>query len=269
MAITTRDGMIAAIAAGQRISYYKASQTAEAAGTWHSLLKAAGFPAPAAASPTAYGGGGDIPTNTLLGSMNHTDPGGANKLYLMGWSHAGATAGRMILYDRVWCCSGFTTNGANPTTLTTVGEANITRPANWLGLEIWLEVYGAPGATGSTWTVAYVDAADANQTAVYTHPANAESVGQMMPCVMTVNTGVKSIASFTHTVASGTAGDIGVTVLRRIAEFPNTLINAGDSLDAFFLGMPEILTDASLNLMVLCSATNTGIAQGTIILGEG
>lgn len=270
MSIITRDNLIAALSSAQRIAYYKASQTAEGAGTFHSLLKAAGYPAPATSSPPAYtAGSGYIPDNTLLGSMVQTNPGGANKLYVLGWSHAGATVGRVILYDRVWHCSGLTTNGSNPTTLNVTTPGNITRPADWLGLEIWLEVYSAPGATGSVWTVAYTDAAANPQTASYTHPANAESVGQIMPMTMTVNTGVKSITSFTQTVASGTAGDIGITVLRRLAEFPNTLANCGDSLDPFFLGMPEVLTGACLNLMVQCSATNTGLMTGQIVLGQG
>jgi hypothetical protein len=269
MAISTRDGLIAALATAQRISYYKASQTSEGAGTWHSLLKAAGWPAPATSSPPAYTiGSGYIPDNTLLGSLVQNDAtAGTN--YLLGWNHTGATLGRMILYDRVWHCSGLTTNGGNPTTLTVTTPGNINRPADWLGLEIWLEVYTAPGATASVWTVTYVDAADSTRTATYAHPANAESVGQMMPMTMTVNTGVKSITSFTQTIASAAAGDIGITVLRRIAEFPNTIVNTGDSLDAYFLGLPPILTDACLCLMVMCSATNTGVMTGTILVGQG
>jgi hypothetical protein len=270
VAIDTRDKLIAALATAQRISFFKASQTAEGAGLWHSLLKAAGYPAPATASPPAYTvGSGYIPVNSLLGSLNHLNASGGNGNYVLGWNAAGSTLGRLILYDRVWHCSGFTTNGSNPTTLSVTTPGNINRPSNWLGLEIFLEVYVAPGATGSVWTINYVDAADANQVATYAHPANAESVGQMMPMNMTVNTGVKSITSFTQTIASAAAGDIGCTVLCRICEFPITIINVGDTLDAYFLGLAPVVASACLNLMVLCSTTNTGVNSGQIIIGQG
>jgi hypothetical protein len=270
VAITTRDGLITALATAQRIPYYKASATAEGAGTFHSHFLLTGYPAAGATPPAYTAGSGYIPDNTTLGGLKQNDPTGGNTSYLLAWNHAGATAGRMILYDRVWHCSGLTTNGTNPTTLNVTTPGNISRPSNWLGLEIWLEVYSAPGATGSTWTVTYVDGADANKTAIYTHPANAESAGQMMPTLMAdFATGVKSITSLTTTVASGTAGSIGITVMKRIAEFPNTLVNVGDTLDYAFLGMPQIPTDACLALMTMCSATNTGIASGLVVIGEG
>lgn len=270
MAITTRDGLITALATAQRISYYKASATSEAVPSFHSHFLLTGYPGAAATPPAYNAGSGYIPTNTTLGGLGQTNAGGANTNYLLAWGHGGATAGRMILYDRVWHCSGLTTANANPTTLNITTPGNIDRPSNWLGLEIWLEVYGAPGATGSAWTVTYVDGAGANKTALYTHPANAETVGQMMPTLMAdYATGVKSITSFTHTVSSGTAGSIGITVMKRIAEFPNTLVNTGDTLDYAFLGMSQIPASACLALMTVCSTTNTGIITGSVVIGQG
>lgn len=271
MAITTRDKLIAALAAGIKQDFFKASQTSEGAGTWHSLWKAAGWPA-AASTPPAYNvGSGYVPTKATTGAMPFSNPGAGILTYLVQMMMAGATIGKLILYDRLWQCSGLTTNGTNPTTLTVTTPGSLTRPdALGAGVEIWGEVYSAPGATGSTWTVAYVDQADAAKSATYTHPANAESAGQIFPFLLDgTTTGVKSVTSFTHTVASGTAGDIGITLLRRIAEIPLQIANVGDIFDAFFLGMPRIYDDACLATMVMCSATNTGIIQGSMILGQG
>ena len=158
MAIDTRDKLIAALAAGQVIDFYRLSLTAEAVPSFHSLWKGTGNPA-AGANPPAYtAGSGYIPTRTTLGGLQQLDAvSGDNKLLQMSMSCS--TAGKLILYDRVWACSGLTTAGTNPTTLNVTTPGNITRPADWLGLQIWGEVYTAPGATGSVWTVAYVDSA--------------------------------------------------------------------------------------------------------------
>ena len=269
MAIDTRDKLIAALAAGQVIDFYRLSLTAEAVPSFHSLWKGTGNPA-AGANPPAYtAGSGYIPTRTTLGGLQQLDAvSGDNKLLQMSMSCS--TAGKLILYDRVWACSGLTTAGTNPTTLNVTTPGNITRPADWLGLQIWGEVYTAPGATGSVWTVAYVDSADGAQTAPYTHPANAETAGQMFRFVQaSPELGVKSITSLTTTVSSGTAGNIGITVLKKLAEFPCTLINTGDSLDAFFLGMPTIPADACVAAMVVDSTTNTGIWSGSLVIGSG
>lgn len=55
-------------------------------------------------------------------------------------------------------------------------------PANGADVEPWLEVYTAPGATAATWKLTGFDAnGNTGHNWTYAHPANAESVGQMMP----------------------------------------------------------------------------------------
>ena len=271
MSITTRDLLIAALAAGKKWDFFKASQTSEGAGTFHSLWKAAGYPAAGATATVYTNGSGYVPTDATLGAIAFTNPSAPALSYLLQLVMAGTIVGKLIFYDRLWACSGFTTNGANPTTLNVTTPGALTRPdALGNGAEIWGEVYTAPGATGSAWSVQYVDQADGAQNATYTHPANAESVGQMFPFLLAASTtGVKQITSFTHTVASLGAGDIGVNVLRRIAEIPLMIANIGDIYDAFFLGMPQIYDDACIGAMVMCSATTTGIIQGSGRIGQG
>ena len=271
MAVDTRDKLIAALSGGQKLDFYKAKVTSEGAGTWHSLWKAAGWPA-AGGTATAYNvGSGYVPTSVTRGAMAYTNPTAPALMYLLQMVASGATIGKLILCDRLWACSGFVTNGANPTTTNITTPGSLTRPdALGAGVEIWGEVYAAPGATGSAWSVAYVDQADGAQTATYTHPANAETVGQMFPFLLAgTTTGVKQVTSFTQTVSSGTAGNIGITLLRRIAEVPLMIANVGDIYDAFFLGMPQIYDDSCLFFMVMCSATNTGIIQGSLRIGSG
>jgi hypothetical protein len=271
MAIDTRDKLIASLAAASRKDFYKPSATTEGAGTWHSLWMLAGYP-PAASTPPAYNiGSGYVPTSVTTGALPFTNPSAGTLTYLDQMMMAGSVIGKLIIYDRLWQCSGLTTNNANPTTLSITTPGSLTRPdALGAGVEIWGEVYSAPGATGSAWSVVYVDQADADQTATYTHPANAETAGQMFPFLLFgTTTGVKQVKSFTHTVATGTAGSIGITLLRRIAEIPLMIANVGDIFDAFFLGMPRIYDDTCLAAMIMCSTTTSGIVQGSVLLGQG
>ncbi len=269
--ITTEDGLIAALVAGERFNFHKASQTAEGAGTWHSLWKAAGFPAAGASPPAFSAGSGYIPTRSTQGAFPFSNP--TNNAYLGKLAAQGATVGTLIIYDRLWACSGFSTASVAAQNVTTPGSLTAGRdPNTGDDVEPWLEVYTAPGATGATWTLTGVDSAgNTGVTWTYTHPANAESVGQMMPFVLggtAVNRGIQQVTSLTCSVSSGTAGDIGITLVRRLAEVPLTLANVGTVLDAIALGLPEVFDDACLAMMIMASTTNTGVLNGTLQLAK-
>lgn len=271
MAISTLDGIIAGMLPPQGL--FKTSQTAEGAGMWHSLWKATALPTAGANPPAASAGSGYTPTNSTAGAIPFTNPVSGNT-YLARASIAGATVGTLIIYDRLWACSGFNTTLLTAQTITTPGTIP-SRDANGAalgdGVELWLEVYTAPGATGATWTVSYTNQdGTSGRTATYTHPANAESVGQMMPMVLAAgDRGVRAVASLTCSASSGTAGDVGITLLRRVAEIPILLANVSTTLDPIALGFPRIYDGSCLALMVQCSATNTGQMLGSVVLSQG
>lgn len=270
MAITTEDGLIAALAAGERFAIHKASLTAEGAGTWTSLWKVAGYPA-AGANPPAYtAGSGYTPTRTTTGAIPFANP--TNDAYLGKLAVSGPTIGMLTIYDRLWACSGLLTNTTSTQTVTTPGSLPSGRdPLSGDDVEPWIEVYSAPGATGATWTLTGVD--DDGNTGVtwtYTHPANAESVGQMMPLLGGTATkrGCRQVTSFACSVSSGTAGDVGITLLRRLAEIPISAANVGTVLDAIALGLPYVYDDACLAMMVQCSTTSTGALFGSVVIAK-
>lgn len=270
MPITTQDGLLAAIAAGERKNLNKASATTEGAGTWFSLWKIAGNP-PAGANPPAYtAGSGYSPTDATTGAIPFTNP--TNDAYLARLSMSGATLGTVILYDRLWACSSFLTNTTSTQTVTTPGSLPSGRdPNTGLDVEPWIEVYTAPGATGATWTMTGTDAdGNTGRTWTYAHPANAETAGQMAP--MQIGTasklGCRAVASLACSISSGTAGDVGVTLLRRLAEIPINVINVGQVLDAYALGLPDVYDDAAIAMMVQCTATNTGQLLGLLTIAK-
>lgn len=262
-------------AANNRMDVRKQSATSEGAGTWHSLWKQGDWPIAGANPPLNTAGSGYQMTDAVAGAWPFTNAGAGFKKKVIQAAMSGGTAGTLILYDRLWACSGFVTNSVSAQNITTPGSIPA-RDANGAalgdGVEMWLEVYAAPGATGATWTIAYVDQSGNNANATYTHPANAESVGQMMPVVLAVgDTGVRGLqatGAFTCSVSSGAAGDIGVTLMRRLVEVPLSISNVTAVLDAFDLAEPRVWDDSCLAMMVRCTATNTGLIQGNFIVAD-
>ncbi len=129
----------------------KGSQTSEGAGTIHSLWKAGGFPS-TGANPPVFSSSGYVPTKATAGAFPFTNPASGNSYFGHLWCW-GATAGMLLFYDRVWACSGFSTTSTSLQTIANQSDAG--RYSTFEGIELWLEVYTAPGATGATWTITY------------------------------------------------------------------------------------------------------------------
>lgn len=275
MAIDTMDALVASLP-GQWRSIFKASQTAEGAGTWHSLWKAAGQPAAGANPPLLSAGSGYTPTDATTGAFAFNNPTGGQLSYLGRMLAAGATVGTLILYDRLWACSGLGTVVTTAQNITTPGNLPTGRdPNTGADVEPWLEVYTAPGATTANWDLTGTDGAgNTNRNWRYVHPANAETVGQMMPMLPGGTTpaavmGCRQATSFICSASSGTAGNVGITLLRRLVEVPIVLANVAQLQDAFALGKPQIFDDACIAMMVLCTTTNTGVIQGSLNIAQG
>jgi hypothetical protein len=271
MALTTID----LIAAGlqPQVPILKASATSEGAGTFHSLWKVAGNPG-AGANPPAFGSGSGYQcTNATAGAIPYVNAASGETIEA-ALQAAGSTAGCLFLYDRLWTCSGFGTVVTSAQNVVTPGTIPA-RDANGLalgdGVEIWGEVYTAPGATGATWTVSYTDqAGNAGASATYAHPANAETAGQLFPFLFAAgDVGVRAVASLTCSVSSGTAGDIGITLMRRMGMIPFTAANVGGILDLIAGGSPPLYDGSCLALMMMCSATNTGLIIGQMSYSQG
>jgi hypothetical protein len=244
--------------------FMRASMTAEGAGTFQSLWKGTGNPGPGANPPLFSAGSGYVPDDTTNGAF----PFPNNLQTSLGRIFvSGATTGAFTLYDRVWACSGFNTNITSAQNIVTPNLPG-RQGGNYAGLEAWLEVYTAPGATGANWTIGYLDQDGNATTMVYAHPANAETVGQMMPLPLAAgDTGVRVPTSFTCSVASGTPGDIGITLMRRIVEIPIEI--KGNVLDMFGVALPPVPDDACIAPMVFCSTTSTGLIWGSFSLTQG
>lgn len=254
MALTTLDGLIAADR--KNYSFQKASQSAKAANTYSSLWKTAGIPAPGNTPPT---GVGEAPTKATMGAFPIIEIGGGTSIYLGRFACSGATAGTLVLYDRLVHTSGL--SGVDILEQV-VDSAALTRHTSGVGVEAFLETYTATGATARDITVKYTnDDGTPGQTVTFAHQITA-TIAQMqaIPGIK----GCRKIESVQFSGSTGTAGDFGITLAKRIAEIPiNT--TTGTVLGPFTLGLPLIAANACLALMVLASTTNTGIINGASI----
>ena len=262
MAITSLDQLLAA--SNQLKSFGKVSMTAKAAGTFQSLWTAAGLPA-AGANPASLAM--VIPTSATAGALPFVNPA-TGLSYISKISSSQQTIGTLILYDRIAHSSGL--NGTL-TTAQAVNGAALTRHTTGEDVELFLEVYTATGATASSVTISYTNSAG---VAGRTTPAVAMQVtpvaGQMLPIpLQSGDTGIRSVQSVTLSSSTATAGNFGITLVKRIAEIPITVAGTGVVLDPFALGFPQIAKDACLSFMVVTSTTTTGFITGTINIAQG
>jgi hypothetical protein len=260
------DTIAAALPAG-RLVYMKPTVASEGAGTMRSLWAVSGGNPIAGVTPPAFSAGsGYIPTRATDGALGQGNPaGGANK-YMAKAGLSSTATGILVFYDRLWACSGFGTVSTSLQSITTPGSLTAGRdPFSGADVEMWFEVYTAPGATGADWTVTYTDQdGNTGATGVYTHPANAEAVGQMVKVPLADgDSGVRIPASFQASASSGAAGSIGITLLREIARIP-MFANQAFPLNWHDLGLPEVYDDACIAAYVQCSASTTGVIFGDV-----
>ena len=264
MAITTMDGLVSAIAGRPIIPIQKASATAKAAGSFHSLWATAGFPAAGAAAGSVNGA---VCTKSTTGALQFADAGGGETLYIGQLGMQGAIVGTILIYDRLWHNSALS---GTVTTAQTFTMPSLTRHTDGVGVECFAEWYTATGSTAVTATLSYTnttDTAGRSGTAAF---IATPVVGQMIPFQLAAgDLGIKSIQSVTLSATTGTAGNFGLTLMKRKASIPITTANIGMVLDAIALGMPPLEANACVAFMVQTSTTNTGYMNGTTCIIAG
>lgn len=269
MAIDTYDKLVAALPTAQTFSFNKASIATQAAGTSTSLWLATGSPG-AGSNPTTWA----TPTDATTGSWTFTNPGGGLLSYLSSFGVTGANVGLITLYDRLGHMGGL--SGTVTTAQTVTGSIPASRGAavNGSDVEWFVEVYTAIGTTATTIRASYTRGSD--DTAGRTTPTIAfggASPANQPSRIYKINPiageTIKSIQTVTVLATTGTAGNFGVTVAKRLAVFPMMQVNVGGVLDFAGTGLPRIYDDACFWLVSLNSTTSTGAMQGTWNLVQG
>jgi hypothetical protein len=264
MAITSENGLIAALASGQLFSsYYQSASTTS--GRITSLWSVGGQPGGGGTPPA---GSGAVPTSATAGAIPFVNPSGANTLYLARLTASSSVANFLRIYDRLVHTSGLS---ANITTAQTVNTVAITRTYS-TPVSAWVEFYGAAGssATGGA-TVSYTNQAGATGRGGTAQIAASAAFANVFPIVLqSGDTGVQSVQSITLTAATGAAGNFGITLMANLASvgIPGPGL-ALPPLNYAALALPVIQPNACLATVVIPSSGSTGNIWAEMTLAQG
>jgi len=268
VAITTRDGLIAAMAAGTVGAFSKSSITT-VAGRPFSLFRVSGNPA-GSGTPSTSGAALD---RTTTGALKI--PAAANTTYLAQFAVAESSINICMLYDRLVETGGL--SGTVTTAQTVNSTALPARATGGDGVELWLEVYTALGATPSaTVTASYTNQAGTSgrtATLVGGIPASLAANSTLQFTLAAGDTGVRSVQSVTFGTSTGTAGSFGVTLRRPVGAI-GTPGGSSSSANGFNLGYVEcglaVVPDAAcLEVLIVPAATSSGTANGLVKTIQG
>lgn len=266
MAITTLDSLAAAMAGGQDIAFLVPSYTT-AAGRFTSVARVAVSSWGQIAIPAAASAGGAIPVAGNAGFPNVANAGSGLTNYASKLALVSAQPGTFILFDRLYGVSGF--SGIVTTAQAITSPPTLTRAGT--GVEIWLESYTAIGATAANVTVQYTDPINgAGRNTVSEAITASFPAGAMQPLRLQAgDTGVSSIQGVTLSGTTGTAGNFGIVLMRRLAMVSVSAGNVGTVADFAQLGLPALPASVALNLVNLGSTTSTGVITGDLVVAAG
>jgi hypothetical protein len=277
MAIDSLDKLVNGLGnKSQRLVIDKASIGNAIAGGFFSLWRATGQPAQ-----------GDIPTTSaicnsnLLGSFSWSNPDPGEFTY-MGYVNlvSSLSAQNPEFHDRVAHMGGLLLDTTTPQSvgnfnLETLGvHSDRIGASDYSELQWWLEAYLQGGATASNAVinVTYND----NSTGDLLPQAVGGTLrpGRMLPlnALVPASEGgkyIKGINSVQLSASTGVAGNFGFTVTRPRASCPLNVANKSESFDWVQLGFSLIPNDACLMIIMLASATTTGLLRGGAKLPQG
>lgn len=227
---------------GQCFSYDKTNNpTTVIAGTYSSWLST-GFPGPGVAPSTAV-----VPTSATAGALaKFTNPGAGGVLHLHDVSCLSLTPPATVeLWDRLSHMGGLS---GTVTTSQTVNTAAIDRgDLNGIGVVGWVEVYTTLGGTARTLTVTYTNTAGTgSRTGTAAIPISMQATAMVRIVLQAGDIGIKSVQSVQLSGTTGTAGNFGITLARRILLVPTATTNVPMLRSGLDIGIPVVEASACL-----------------------
>lgn len=211
-----------------------------------------GFPTAGVAPPSSGAGATTIPDRTTQGAI--PIPGVVNpaQLYLGLFNVGVSVAATIFLRDRLMHVGNL--SGILTTAQPTIHNA-LTRYTTGDGVQGYIEIYSATGATAATANVSYTNQAGVSGRAGTASIVASPNAGRLFPITLQAgDTGIRSIESVTLSVSTGTAGNFGVTLYKTLAQVGLLLPYVTQGQDAIALGAQEVLNGACLMLATLHTA---------------
>jgi hypothetical protein len=236
MAIVSMDELVDALAnSGERIPIYRQAPSGSiSVASPYSLWRTpTGMGGVATSNPPT--GVGEACTKATPGAVPFTAPGGADSVYLAGVEMAMTDEGLFTVYDRL------VHSGTTITSQAVNSAALPSRATGGANVEPWMEVYTAIGSTARTLTVTYTNQDGTSGRIGTVLSAVNMKAGEMRPIALQGgDTGVRSVESVIWSATTGTTGDFGITLLRRVASMAVFGLYGCAQADAFDLGLPLI-----------------------------
>lgn len=238
---------------------------ATVAGRWQTLWQYNGCPSHGDAP-----GAVRIPDNTTAGSLLQADAGSGRELWLMGVVAYASAPGVLVLFDRLLDISGLDGTSASAQTV----GGTIARNTGGDGNEIWVDTYTQIGTTVRTISADYTDhEGNSGQTsvAVAIGGTGLREVQRSIPLMLASgDKGVRAVASVTLSASTGTAGDFGITVRRRLLEIPIPASGLGVPRDQLrdAPGLVKIDDGACLEWMFFAQGTTAPSVFGMLSMVE-
>lgn len=256
MAITTQDGLVAAMASGQAVLFNKASMTTVAS-AWFSPFAQAGNPGAGvlAGSSTAAG---VVPTDATVGCPVINAFGGANTGYISAIDFGNTVASRLRICDMLFKAGAYSFNSNVSLASQPSYSSRVPGGTDYKGTEIWIECVTAFTGNMSV-AVTYTNQdGTAGRTTGTVATGTAPTVGRMIQLPLQAgDTGVQKIESVVGSVA--TVGTFNVLVLRPLWMGRCRAANDGLTHGPDMTDLPQVFADSALFLQVSADSTASGV----------
>jgi hypothetical protein len=269
MAITTRDGLIAACASAQRLRILKSASRTSVANIPFTVIDLAGDPGAGTLAGTSTTAG-VVPTDATVGFPILNAFGGSNQGYITRVEASSAVSGRLAIYDVLFKAGAYAF-GANTALTAQPSYADrllFDGVTDYKVTEIWYEAVTA--FTGSpTFTITYTnqDGTGSRSTGGLA-TGTALTVGRMGKFPFQAgDTGVQKIDNVQGTVA--TAGTFNILVMRKLWEGRIRLANDQIIHGPDLTGLIKVFADSAINLVVTADSTATSTPEVVIDIANG
>lgn len=258
MAITTRDGLIAAQAASQTARIFKSASRATIASIPFSVFELAGDPGAGVLAGTSLAAG-VVPTDATAGVPIINAFTGANSGYLSRIEASSPVACRLAIYDMLWKGGAYAFNANQALTGQPSYSSRVPGGTDFKGTQIWLETVTVFTGLQSI-RVQYLDQDGAAGDTGVIATGVAPTVGRMFKMPFAAgDTGVQQITNVISSVA--TVGTFNVLVLDKKWEGRIRVANDGIVHGPDLTGLSNLYDTSALILVVTADSTASSLPE--------
>jgi hypothetical protein len=265
--VTTRDGLVAAQVAAQRVRHLKTASRTSVAAIPFSVFDLAGDPGAGVLAGTSTAAG-VVPTDATAGAPLINAFTGANKGLLTRAEASNTVPCRIAVYDLLFKAGAYAFNSNVTLAAQPSYSSRVPGGTDFTGLEIWVETVTA--FTGlMTVTVTYTNqSGTTGRTTGAIATGVAPTLGRMIRLNLQAgDTGVQKIESVLGAVA--TVGTFNVLVMRKIWEGRVRVANDQVVHGPDLTGIPEVFADSCLVPVVIADSTSTGLPEVVLDVANG